>query len=75
LYDFLWNDLALLLDGPGSNDYQGDIKYNKNDIPPIRLPSGGYTLHIYEPFDSTVLKQYALDNCVSFHLKVGKYNT
>jgi hypothetical protein len=70
-YDFVWNDLALRLDLPGSSDpVQGDLDYNRNEISLIQLVAGNYTLHIYEPFNTTSSKTFNLRNCVEFHLTV-----
>jgi hypothetical protein len=68
-YDFVWNDLALRLDIPGSSDpVQGDLDYNRNEISVIQLAAGTYTLHIYEPFSARTLN---LRSCVEFHLTLG----
>lgn len=69
-YDFVWNALALRLDVPGSTDsVQGELGYNKNEISILTLSPGTYTLHVYEPFNTSA-KILALRNCVNFHLIV-----
>jgi hypothetical protein len=71
-YDFVWNDLALKLDLPGSSDpVQGDLDYNRNEITLIQLSKGNHTLHIYEPFNTTSSKTFNLRNCVQFHMTLG----
>jgi hypothetical protein len=71
-YDFLWNDVALRLDMPGSSDpLQGELGYNKNEISLQQLSPGNYTLHIYEPFNTTTGRILALRNCVQFHMTLA----
>lgn len=67
----MWNALSIKLDVPGSSDpVQGEVGYNKNEISLTTLSAGNYTLHIYEPFNTTTAKTLALRNCVNFHLIV-----
>ncbi len=71
-YDFAWNDLALRLDIPGSeDDIYGELEYNKNEIETTQLNPGNYVLYIYEPFDTTA-RGFVLRDCVQFHMTVGQ---
>lgn len=67
-YDFIWSDLVVrLLDDAGELVALGQNKFNKNEIVALQLPSGNYTLEIFEP---QALEQEELHHCSQFSFSV-----
>lgn len=67
-YDFVWSDLSVRILSPeGSLIVLGENDFNKNQILPLRLPRGTYTIQIFEP---APFHQVGLHRCVSFEFMV-----
>ncbi|KAN0043380.1 hypothetical protein ACTA71_011032 [Dictyostelium dimigraforme] len=71
-YDFIWNNLAIVLKSSSSSNIISDgvLGFNRHEIEIIELVPGSYELDIYEPFP-TQASQLNLKNCVDFVLEVG----
>ncbi|KAM9960930.1 hypothetical protein ACTFIW_010090 [Dictyostelium discoideum] len=71
-YDFIWNNLAIVLKSSSSANTISDgvLGYNRHEIEILELVPGSYELDIYEPFP-TQSNQLNLKNCVDFVLEVG----